>query len=138
MPLTLSRGNWYGLIMFPGYFDQPYHSPIRVDEIEPLGQRQFCMKFFNVGYTAGVQSFEKRLRTLQRSERHLVAQETQPGGRTYVIMDLNEAWLGAYFPHLSTDTYFKPNGQPDSNALTELAANACDIGSINQVECRLM
>jgi len=51
--LTLERGTWYGLTMYPGYGDGPYHSPIRVDDIKPQGQRLFKLSFLNLGYAAG-------------------------------------------------------------------------------------
>ena len=74
LQFTLVPGCWYGLSMFPGYGDCPYHSPIRVDSIQPLGGRQFELGFFNLCYAAGVQSFRQRLQTLFRGDRHLVAQ----------------------------------------------------------------
>jgi hypothetical protein len=121
---TLVRGQWYGLTMFPGYFDCPYHSPIRVDAVVPLGSRQFELEFLNLAYAAGVQGFKKRLKTLRRAQSHLVAEETEVKDRTYVIAVFNRSWLRTHVPDLVVDRFFDSNGHPDDQALLGLAATA--------------
>lgn len=122
---TLVSGDWYGLTMFPGYFDCPYHSPIRIDSINARGGRQFDLQFLNLGYAAGVQNFQKRLRTLRRAKTHLVAEETEVQDRTYVIVRLNTEWLHNHFPNLPSERYFDEWGRPDDQALLSLASTAC-------------
>lgn len=122
--LTLTRGCWYGLTMFPGYFDCPYHSPIRVDAVEPLGSREFELRFLNLGYAAGVEGFVKRLRTLRRTHSHLVAEETQVHDRTYVIVKFDQHWLDAHWPQEATSRFFNSAGHPDEAALLRLAGIA--------------
>lgn len=124
LKFTLVRGRWYGLTMFPGYADCPYHSPIKVYSIEPIGSRQFILKFDNVAYALGVQDFVKRLRTLRRGRSHLVAAETEVEDRTYVIVHLNPFWLERHFPHLQPTKYFDTTGQPKDRALSLLGAYA--------------
>ena len=118
---TLERGRWYGLTMFPGYMDYPYHSPIRVDAITPLGQRCFRLGFLNLAYAAGVQNFQNVLRTLRRCSTHIVAEETEVADRTYVIVVLNQAWFAQQFPNLPTASFFDGAGQPLDNELRGLA-----------------
>jgi hypothetical protein len=114
---TLIRSQWYGLTMFPGYGDCPYHSPIQVHEIEALGDRQFKLAFFNLCYASGVQHFEKQLRTLRRGVSHLVAAETEVEDRTYVLVYFNAAWFQRYFPDSRIETIFDSAGQPNKDAL---------------------
>jgi hypothetical protein len=121
---TLERGHWYGLTMFPGYFDCPYHSPIRVDEIEALGGREFSLRFLNLAYATGVQNFTKRLRTLRRAKSHLLAEETEVDDRTYVVVAFNKSWLKEHFPHLEAQKFFDADGRPVDRALIGLAATA--------------
>lgn len=108
---TLERGGWYGLTMFPGYSDCPYHSPIGIDALAPRGARQFEVRFLNLRYAAGVQNFTKRLQTLRSAKSHLVAAETEVADHTYVIARLNRAWLGRHEPHLDLDRCFAPDGK---------------------------
>lgn len=121
MRFTLIAGDWYGLTMFPGYFDSPYHSPIRIDSIDALGGREFDLQFLNLGYAAGVQNFRKRLKTLRRAQTHLVAEETEVQDRTYVVVCLNAQWLKSHYPHLRPELYFDEKGLPDDRELIKLA-----------------
>lgn len=118
---TLERGSWYGLTMYPGYGGEPYHSPIRIDELVPLGQRRFELRFLNLGYAQGVQGFQKVLRTLRRANSHLVAEETEIEDRTYVIMALTRGWMFANLGNASTEGLFDEGGAPNSSALLALA-----------------
>lgn len=124
MRFTLIPSHWFGLTMFPGYVDCPYHSPIRVDAIESLGNRMFQLRFLNLGYAAGVQDFSKRLRTLRRTQTHLVAEETEVEDRTYVLVSLNPAWLRRHFPELNSEEFFDVQGMPRDVQLLRLAAAA--------------
>jgi hypothetical protein len=107
--------------MFPGYGDCPYHSPVRVDAIAPLGGRQLDLVFLNLGYAAGVQTFRKRLRTIRRSDSHIVFEQTDVPDRTLVFAQLGRAWLERHFPHLPCERFFDPDGEPCEDALLRLA-----------------
>lgn len=111
--------------MFPGYMDCPYHSPIRTDGIDPLGNRTFRLRFLNLGYAAGVRCFSKRLQTLRRAQTHLVAEETEMEYRTYVLVSLNSAWLRRHFPKLNSEQFFDERGMPLDVQLLSLAGAAC-------------
>jgi hypothetical protein len=117
---TLTIGEWFGLTMFPGYGDCPYHSPIRVDGIEPLGNRQFKLTFLNLAYASGVQNFEKILRTLRRGSSHLMAEETEVEDRTYVLTKFNSPWVLRHFPDLHGRLQFDATGRPAENTLLRL------------------
>ena len=121
---TLVRGHWYGMSMFPGYGDCPYHSPIRVDGIFPLGNRKFELRFLNLGYAAGVQDFAKELRTLRRCQSHIVADETEVRDRTYLIVHFTPSWLGTHWPATRGGRYFDDAGDPNDEALLRLVAAA--------------
>lgn len=118
---TLERDSWYGLTMYPGYGDEPYHSPIRVDGIDPLGQRRFELRFLNLGYAHGVQCFHKVLRTLRRANSHLIAEETEVEDRTYVIMALTPGWMSANLRDVISRHLFDQRGQPIPRAFLALA-----------------
>lgn len=108
--------------MFPGYGDCPYHSPVRVDSVEPVGGRQLELTFLNLGYATGVQHFEKRLLTLQRGSSHFVAAETGTQDRTYVFVQLNFVWVKRHFPNLQANDLFDANGEPKDEALLRLSS----------------
>ena len=117
---TLERGSWYGLTMYPGYGSEPYHSPIRIDELVPLGQRRFKLRFLNLGYAQGVQNFQIVLSTLRRVESHLVA-AVEGSDRTYVIMALTPGWMSANLDNVKSQRLFDQCGQPIPSALLALA-----------------
>lgn len=108
--------------MFPGYGDCPYHSPILIRSIEPLGDRRFEIAFWNLCYALGVQDFKMQLKTLRRGLSHLVAADTEVGDRTYVLVHFNVRWLQRHFPQLDASRFFDAAGLPDDQAL--LAANS--------------
>lgn len=118
---TLLRGQWYGLSMYPGYGDCPYHSPILVRSIESLGDRRFELAFWNLCYALGVQDFTMQLRTLRRGPSHLVASGPEVEDRTYVLVHFNPRWLQRHFPQLDAAQFFDTAGHPDDQAL--LATN---------------
>lgn len=112
--------------MYPGYGDAPYHSPIRVDAVLPLGHRTFDLSFLNLGYAAGVQDFKKCLRTLKRVPSHQVCEEADNPERSVILTTLNPAWMHTHFPGLGdARRFFDETGQPKERALLSLAATAC-------------
>lgn len=119
---TFKRGGWYGLSMYPGYIDTPYHSPIRVEECKPLGNRCFELTFLNLAYAAGVKNLIKPLQTLRRTQSHLVAKETDSNDRTLVFVMLNQGWMKMYFPSVKTDEHrlFDSSGEPNGEAFLRL------------------
>ena len=120
---TLQVGHWYGLSMFPGYAACPYHSPIRVDGVRPLGSRLLELEYLNLAYAAGVQNFRTRLRTLAHVATHVVFSQAPHEARTLVLMALNRKWISRHFPSLEPEPLFDAHGIPDERALLALAAN---------------
>lgn len=119
---TLQRGQWYGLTMFPGYADAPYHSPIRVDAVTPLGNRCFELRFLNLPYAAGVRDFGMRLRTLRRARNHIIAEDTEGGDRTYVVCALTPGWMRQHFANIEPrNPLFDECGRPVGEAFLKLA-----------------
>lgn len=96
--LTLERGHWYALTMYPGYAGEPYCSPIRVDAIRPLGSGLIEIEHLNAGYATGVQLMTKAFRVHRRGERHLVLDEIQTPERTVIIEPLSENWIRTRAP----------------------------------------
>ena len=115
--LTLERGNIYGWTMYPGYSGYPYRSPIRVDSIEPLGQRTYKMMFLNMFYAVGVQHMGYTLRTLRREATYIVAEQVETGeatDRIVIIEPMSERWMDEHVPKQinSWDILFDANGAP--------------------------
>lgn len=102
----------------------PYHSPVRIDSVEPLGARHVELAFLNLGYAAGVQNFQQQFRTLRRTQTHIVLERADNQDRTYVFMPFNRSWLERYFPRLPHDRFFGTSGEPSDQALLSLAATA--------------
>ena len=102
--LTLRPGQWYGLTMWPGYGDGPYHSPILVREVRVRGQRRFTLLFVNAAYAGGVQETGYELETLVRSGRYLLAKLPE-GDRSIALVPLNSAWFDAHMPGMEAETY---------------------------------
>ena len=100
--LTLWPGQWYGLTMWPGYGDGPYHSPILVREVRVRGQRRFNLLFVNAAYAAGVQEMAYELETLVRSSRYLLAKLPEDD-RSVAIVPLNRAWFSAHMPGMEPE-----------------------------------
>lgn len=96
--LTLERGCWYALTMYPGYLNEPYCSPIRVDAIKPLGAGLIEIEHLNAGYAQGVQIMTKGYRVHRRGERHMVLDEIDVPERTVVIEQLTDKWLQTHAP----------------------------------------
>jgi hypothetical protein len=100
--MTLEQGSWYGWTMFPGYFNTPYHSPIKVSRIEPLrtGRGLFTLHFYNMGYAEGVRNMAYELRTLRREQHHILA-AVENSDRSVAIVPLNRQWFTAHGVQLS-------------------------------------
>lgn len=121
---TMRTGEWYGLTMYPGYGNEPYHSPIQIHAVTLLGDRTFALVFLNLAYAAGVQKFEVRLRTLRRTKSHQVAEVLDSPDRTYVLVPFSKEWLRAHFPNLRTTQCFGPDGRPVDLEMYKLASTA--------------
>jgi hypothetical protein len=96
--LTLERGRWYALTMYPGYGDKPYQSPVRVEEIKPLGSGLIEIEHWNVGYAEGVQVMKKTFRVHRRGASHMVLDEFQVPARTVIIETLTGDWIRSRVP----------------------------------------
>jgi hypothetical protein len=105
MRMTLERGSWYGMTMYPGYIGTAYHSPIRIQAVRPLvtGRRMIEIDFRNAAYAAGVQDFTYRLSILKRATEYLLAAIDDGNDRSISIVDIQPDWMTQYFPHLDTE-----------------------------------
>ncbi len=84
--------------MYPGYAEQPYVSPIFVNTVEPGGNRQLRLQFFNAGYAAGVQNFDKLVQSIRRTAAYLACREVDGDpDRLMVIHELSPLWLQRCF-----------------------------------------
>ncbi len=92
--LTLQSGNWYGWTMTPGYGDEPYHSPIRIDKSTALRTERglIDLSFLNLGYAAGVRNFQIQMRVIARTNSFLVLREDDLD-RTMLVEPLTRGWL---------------------------------------------
>lgn len=97
--LRLEPGRWYGMTMWPGYGDRPYHSPIRIDAFEDLGG-ELSVEFLNAAYAQGVRDFTERLVPLAHQPDYLIARIADQPERTVAIVDISQYWLETYFPRL--------------------------------------
>lgn len=95
--LTLVPGQWYGWTMYPGYLGSPYHSPIRVERVTPVGSRMFDLTFFNMGYAAGVQMMNYRLRKLRREAGYMLAAQDETH-RSVSIIPLDPMFIMVHAP----------------------------------------
>ena len=123
--LTLERGHIYGWTMYPGYFDGPYRSPIRVDSIEPLGQRTYKIMFLNMFYAAGVQHMGYTLRTLRREATYIAAEQVESGeatDRIVIIERMSTRWMDENVPKPthSWNGLFDENAEPVEDSFLKL------------------
>ena len=97
---TLIEKKWFGWIMFPGYTDVPYASPIYIYKVEPLktGRGTLRLDFFNAAYAVGVQRFDKELRVLHRAPTFLYARIVDQEDRGAIIGHLGIPWLQKLCP----------------------------------------
>lgn len=118
---TLAPHHWYGFTMFPGYTEAPFHSPLRVDTLKPLGYRRLEIGALLLAYAAGVRDRTIRLIVLKRTADHLVCEPADNPGRTYVITPLTRSWMRQYFPNLEMHELFDPEGHPLGDSLIRAA-----------------
>lgn len=95
---TLVPDSWYALTMYPGYGDQPYRSPVQVHDVRTLSGRRLELRYWDVGYAAGVQDFSRVFRTLQRSKGSIVMHEVPNASRITIFEPLTAAWTVAFTP----------------------------------------
>lgn len=118
---TLKPGGWYALAMFPGYIDEPYHSPIRVDAIDlDSNTETIRLKFLNLAYAAGVQDFEIVGRVLGSGPEWLTFAPIDMPERLYVIGRLTDSWMATHFPHIDRSGLFDDCGAPVDRAFAAL------------------
>lgn len=118
---TLKPGGWYALAMFPGYIDEPYHSPIRVDAIDLNSNTETIqLKFLNLAYAAGVQDFEIVGRILGWGPEWLAFARLDMPERLYAISGLTDSWMERHFPHIDRSGLFDDRGAPDGRAFAAL------------------
>ncbi|GGE97875.1 hypothetical protein [Sphingomonas prati] len=99
--MTLVPGQWYAWTMFPGYGPSPYHSPIRVQHVTPVAGRSrlYDLEFFNMGYAAGVQNMQYRLKTLRREAGYILAADYE-SERSVAIVNLEPLFLLSHAPQV--------------------------------------
>lgn len=114
MRLELERGVWYGWQMLPGYFDSPYFSPIRVDEVVPLktGRSVLRLRFLNACYAVGVKNFDVKLKVLKRTETYIAAEIVGQKERIAVIYEFSFAWFRNCCPDVWKQ--WPPSNYPDA------------------------
>lgn len=102
---TLQRDRWYAWQMLPGYVGglgtcEPYHSPIRVKDVEPLGTGggKLRIGIYNAFYAEGVRDIDVTLRVIVREADYLVARIVGQSDRTAIIHDLSTGWIEMVMP----------------------------------------
>ncbi len=90
---TIESAHCYGLSMYPGYGNEPYFSPIRVERVVPLGNGLLEVEYLNAGYAEGVQQMKKKYRVHRRGERNLVLDELHVPERTAIIEAISASWI---------------------------------------------
>ncbi len=103
---TLRVDHWYAWQMLPGYIDEHYFSPIKVNRVIPKksGDSLLRLGFYNAAYAAGVQNFDLELKVLARAENYMVATIQDEGAskdiRSAVISPITFRWIEKHFPGL--------------------------------------
>ena len=92
---TITRGQWYGWTMWPGYGDNAYHSPVWVREVQPLSKRRLRIDFFNLGYAEGMQDMSYTMQTLKREESYLLA-AVPDSDRCVAVEALSLNWIRSH------------------------------------------
>lgn len=118
----LETGGWYGLSMFPGYSDVPYHSPVKVNELASLNDWSFSVEFLNVAYAAGVQQFDQTFAILKETSEFVACESDDHPDRLYLFSMLTKGWIGACLPELGRDDLFDDNGAPIERSFLSLFA----------------
>lgn len=96
--ITLELGRWYAMTMYPGYSEEPYRSPVEMQQVEACGSRMLRLRMYDIGYAAGVQDMTKDYRVLSRSGGAMVTQETSTPERITIFEPLTAAWVAAFVP----------------------------------------
>lgn len=117
---NLERGDWYALTMYPGYWDVPYHSPMRVDGIAWLDEQHFMLEFLNLAYAAGVRDFRIECAILKAAPEFLACSPVDQPDRMYVFAKLTRAWMTANFPQVAIDRLFDDAGVPNPSGFLAL------------------
>ena len=118
---TLRVDNWYAWQMLPGYIDEHYFSPIRVNRVIPKksGDSLLRLKFFNAAYAAGVQNFDLELKVLARAENYMVAalqyEGTSTEMRSAVISPITFRWIEKHFPGLFRQVPLEKNERAEQH-----------------------
>jgi hypothetical protein len=99
--LTITRGQWYGWTMWPGYGDQAYHSPIWVRDVRPLGKRRLDIDLFNLGYAQGVQDMTYTLQTLKREQSYIM-DAVPDSDRCVAVEPLSMHWIRSHLHDADT------------------------------------
>jgi hypothetical protein len=120
--LTFERRCWYAMTMLPGYGDDPYVSPVRVDDVTPRGSRMFELTFLNLGYAAGVQGFKSIFRTLKRGRGFILAEQLGKAERGYIFQNLTPDWLEKNLGPGSAERFLSDDGSPNERRLLASAA----------------
>ena len=97
---TLEPRKWYAWQMLPGYVNHPYHSPILVHDVQPLGTGAglFQLHFYNAFYAEGVRDFKLTIQTLNRQREYtvgVISYNDKPNDRTCIIHAVTFDWLEA-------------------------------------------
>lgn len=122
--LSLRRGGWYAMTMLPGYGNGPYVTPIRIDDLMPLGNRTFELIFLNLGYAAGVQGFRSTFRTLKRGPGFILAEQDDTPERGYIFQNLTRDWLERNLGPGSGMRFLYDDDSPNAERLIQSGASS--------------
>lgn len=128
--LTLRPGRYYGWTMYPGYFDRPYRSPVRIEHVDAREEGVFELSFLNIFYAAGVQRMGYLLRPLRWEKTYLMAEQLHGRSttdRVVVIEQLDRTWIQDNVPSLSNrlNRLFDEGGNLVEGEFLRLLATAC-------------
>ena len=123
---TLEKDRWYAWEMLPGYTDNRYYSPIRVEKIQPLqtGRGIFELHFWNACYAEGVRDFSMRLMVLHRGQKYMIVKplygNDSENDRCVIISPISISWLHCHIPEvLNTHRASNGDGETDLELLLE-------------------
>jgi hypothetical protein len=99
---TLVKNQWYACEIIGDEFveDKCSYSPIRVDQIKPLGNgnREFLLRFYHANYPEGIRNKEYRLRSIERAATFLIAESVEhTQKRIFQIYDIDNRWMERHF-----------------------------------------
>ena len=109
---TLQSRQWYACMMLGDEFDVTEMgtmspSPIRVDEIKPLGtgNSTFELSFFHANYPAGAQAKTYKLQTIHRGKNSALVKSTDHDpARFLYVTDISKDWIRSNFPQFAMET----------------------------------